>query len=45
MTFRDIFKSGFLENVNSVSAFDMILALIIAFGLGSLLMWCCPLVW
>ena len=34
MTFRDIFKSGFLENVNSVSAFDMVLALIIAFGLG-----------
>lgn len=34
MTFRDIFKSGFLENVNSVSVFDMVLALIIAFGLG-----------
>lgn len=34
MTFRDIFKSGFLENVNSISAFDMALALILAFGLG-----------
>lgn len=34
MTFRDIFKSGFLENISSVSAFDMVLALILAFGLG-----------
>lgn len=34
MTFRDIFKSGFLENIGSVSAFDMVLALILAFGLG-----------
>lgn len=34
MSFRDIFKSGFLENVNSISAFDMALALILAFGLG-----------
>jgi len=34
MTFNDIFKSSFLENVNSVSVFDMVLALILAFGLG-----------
>ena len=34
MTFQDIFKSGFLENVNSVSLPDMVLALILAFGLG-----------
>lgn len=34
MTFNDIFKSGFLENVNSVSIFDMVLALVLAFGLG-----------
>lgn len=34
MTFNDIFKSGFLENVGSVSAFDMAAALLLAFGLG-----------
>ncbi len=34
MTFNDIFKSSFLENINSVSLFDMFLALILAFGLG-----------
>ena len=34
MTFNDIFKSNFLENVSSVSIFDMALALILAFGLG-----------
>ena len=34
MTFNDIFKSGFLENVSDVSLFDMMLALILAFGLG-----------
>lgn len=34
MTFQDIFKSGFLENINSVSIFDMVLALVLAFGLG-----------
>ena len=33
-TFNDIFKSGFLENVSSVSVFDMALALVLAFGLG-----------
>lgn len=34
MTFNDIFKSSFLENVASVSILDMALALILAFGLG-----------
>lgn len=34
MTFQDIFKSSFLENVASVSLLDMTLALILAFGLG-----------
>ncbi len=34
MTFNDIFKSSFLENVSSVSILDMALALVLAFGLG-----------
>lgn len=34
MTFQDIFKSNFLENVTSVSVLDMVLALVLAFGLG-----------
>ncbi len=34
MTFQDIFKSSFLENVTSVSVFDMVLALLLAFGIG-----------
>jgi uncharacterized membrane protein YhiD involved in acid resistance len=34
MTFNDIFKSNFLENVTSVSMFDMVLAIILAFGIG-----------
>lgn len=34
MTFNDIFKSSFLENVTAVSLFDMTLALVLAFGLG-----------
>lgn len=34
MTFNDIFKSSFLENVSSVSLLDMGLALILSFCLG-----------
>ena len=34
MSFKDIFKSSFLENVTAVSLFDMVLALVLAFGLG-----------
>ncbi len=34
MSFNDIFKSSFLQNATSVSLLDMILALILAFGVG-----------
>lgn len=34
MTFNDIFKSSFLENVSSITLFDMALALTLAFLLG-----------
>ena len=34
MTFNDIFKSSFLENVTSVSLLDMALTLVLAFGIG-----------
>ena len=34
MTFNDIFKSSFLENISAVSLLDMTLALALAFGLG-----------
>ncbi|MGN0526279.1 MAG: DUF4956 domain-containing protein [Acutalibacteraceae bacterium] len=34
MTFNDIFKSSFLENITSVSILDMAIALALAFGLG-----------
>lgn len=34
MTFQDIFKSSFLEHVSSVSMLDMIIALVLAFGIG-----------
>lgn len=35
MTFNDIFKSSFLENVSSISYFDMALALVLAFCVGT----------
>ncbi len=34
MSFSDIFKSSFLENVAAVTLTDMILALVLAFGIG-----------
>lgn len=34
MTFSDIFKSSFLENVTSISILDMVLAMVLAFGVG-----------
>ena len=34
MTFSDIFKSSFLSNVTAVSMFDMVVALVLAFGMG-----------
>ena len=37
--FQDIFKSSFLENVSSVSLFDMALALLLAFAVGLFIFW------
>ena len=34
MTFSDIFKSSFLENVSSISLFDMLLTIVLSFGIG-----------
>lgn len=34
MTFNDIFKSSFLDNITSVSILDMVIALVLAFCLG-----------
>ena len=34
MTFQDIFKSSFLENVSSVSIPDMLITLVLSFALG-----------
>src|SRR5699024_8945643 len=34
MTFQDIFKSSFLENIDSVSILDMVVAMFLAFGIG-----------
>ena len=40
MTFRDIFKSSFLENIGSISAFDMFLALFWHLDWGCLFFLC-----
>lgn len=34
ITFQDIFKSSFLENVDTIPFFDMFLALTLSFTLG-----------
>lgn len=34
MTFNDIFKSSFLENVTAISIFDMLLTIVLSFGIG-----------
>ena len=34
MSFNDIFKSSFLENVSSISVLDMALAMVLAFAIG-----------
>ena len=34
MSFQDIFKSSFLENVSSIYLLDIVLSLVLAFGLG-----------
>ncbi|MCR5739188.1 MAG: DUF4956 domain-containing protein [Lachnospiraceae bacterium] len=39
MTFSDIFKSDFLENISSVSFPDMVITLVLAFCLGVFIFW------
>ena len=34
MNFNDIFKSSFLENISSISVLDMILTIVLSFGIG-----------
>lgn len=34
MTFNDIFKSSFLENVSTISILDIVLTIVLAFGIG-----------
>ena len=34
MSFNDIFKSSFLENVSSISVLDMLLTILLSFGIG-----------
>ena len=34
MTFQDIFKSSFLENILSISVLDMLLTIVLSFGIG-----------
>ena len=34
LTFKDIFKSSFLENIDAVSPLDMVLTIALAFGIG-----------
>lgn len=34
MTFQDVFKSSFLENISSISLFDLAVALLLSFGIG-----------
>ena len=37
ISFQDIFKSNFLENSSSVSIIDMVIGIILAFGIGVLI--------
>lgn len=39
MSFRDIFKSKFLENVTSISILDMALAMVLSFFVGLFIFW------
>lgn len=34
MNFNDIFKSSFLENISSITVLDMILTIVLSFGIG-----------
>ena len=38
MTFNDIFKSSFLENVTAVSLLDMVLALALAYKINMIIL-------
>lgn len=39
MTFQDIFRSSFLDNVMSITLFDMTLAILLSFMLGLFIFW------
>ncbi|MBP6949581.1 MAG: DUF4956 domain-containing protein, partial [Clostridia bacterium] len=39
MSFKDIFKSKFLENVTSISILDMALAMVLSFFVGLFIFW------
>lgn len=39
MTFKDVFKSSFLENVNSIPIFDMVFVLLLSFMVGMFIFW------
>jgi len=39
MTFQDIFKSNFLDNITSITLFDMVLAITLSFALGLFIFW------
>ena len=39
MNFQDIFKSSFLDNVMSITVFDMVLSITLAFMLGLFIFW------
>lgn len=39
MTFNDIFKSNFLDNVGTIPIFDMVLAILLSFLLGLYIFW------
>lgn len=39
MTLNDIFKSNFLDNITSVSIFDMVVTMLLAFAVGAFIFW------
>ena len=40
MTFQDIFKSSFLENIASISMLDMAIALALGLSVGAVYLFC-----
>ena len=40
MTFNDIFKSGFLENITEFSAVDTLIGMLFALVIGLFVLWC-----